>query len=93
MMPIGAACYEPNVIDKNGLREASKSHCPLANVFSFPGGVEGALPNARILKKLYKLPKLGRRGGEVWVMSVRNIFRKVFPNNADLASCITLSAK
>ena len=59
MMPIGAACYEPNVIDKNGLREASKGHCPLANVFSFPGGVEGALPelqdnripNARILKK------------------------------------------
>ena len=44
MMPIGAACCEPNVIDKNGLREASKSHCPLANVFSFPGGVEGALP-------------------------------------------------
>ena len=60
MMSIGAACCEPNVIDKNGLREASKGHCPLANVFSFPGGVEGALPelqdnripNARILKKI-----------------------------------------
>ena len=48
-------------------------------------GVEGALPelqdnripNARILKKkkLYKLPELGGRGGEViWVMSVRNVF-------------------
>ena len=57
MMSIGAACYEPNVIDKNGLREASKGHCPLANVFFL--GVEGALPelqdnripNARISRK------------------------------------------
>ena len=43
---------------------------------------------------MYKLPELGGRGGEViWVMSVRNIFWEVFPNNADIASCITLSAK
>ena len=73
MMPIGAACYEPNVIDKNVLREASKGHCPLANVFSFPGGVEGALPelqdnrtpNARILKKknCTSYPNWGEEGG------------------------------